>query len=281
MNYDLSIIISHFIPENFQSKNPLLKTLDIINKQTQNLNIEIIIADDGSSYTSNILNNFSRKDIIENDIRDFYYLEEKKLSKFLSSVNIKNHLITKWIYLPKLINCMSKAKTMNFGVKLSQSNYLLFLDDDNYFLTKNSIFNIIELFKGYDFIVGQIKDNNNRLRKYESNRVQGTTMGIKKNIFNKINGFGEWTEEFSCGIDSDFWIKVYNHFKCNENLKACYSNKFSTYDSQSKRWKRFTKFLQDIKLKRKFNELYFCKNYKSSKYNFSRQKNIWMDNLID
>ncbi len=281
MNYDLSIIIAHFIPEKFQGKNPLIKTLDIIKDQAKNLKIEIIIADDGSFYTNDILNNFSRKNKIKDDIRDFYYLEDKKLSRFLSTINIKNHLITKWVYLPKLIKCMSKAKTMNFATKISQGDHLLFLDDDNYFISKNSIFNIVELFKEYDFIVGQIKDNNNRLRKYESNRVQGTTIGIKKNIFNKINGFGQWTEEFSCGVDSDFWIKVYNHFKQNENLKACYSNKFSTYDSYSKRWKRFTKFLQDIKLKRKFNELYKCKNYKSPRLNFSRQKKLWMDNLID
>ena len=26
MNYDLSIIIAHFIPEKFQGKNPLIKT---------------------------------------------------------------------------------------------------------------------------------------------------------------------------------------------------------------------------------------------------------------
>ena len=206
MNYDLSIIISHFIPKKFQSKNPLFKTLDIIKNQTKNFKIEIIIADDGSFYTNNILNNFSRKDNIKDDIRDVYYLEDKELLNFLSTLNIENHLITKWVYLPKLINCMAKARTMNFAAQISQCNHLLFLDDDNYFISKNSIFNVIELFKEYDFIVGQIKDNNNRLRKYESNRVQGTTIGIKKNIFNKINGFGEWTEEFSCGVDSDLWI---------------------------------------------------------------------------
>ena len=79
MNYDLSIIIAHFIPEKFQSKNPLLKTLDIIKDQTKNFKIEIIIADDGSFYTNNILNNFSKKDNIKDDIRDFYYLENEDI----------------------------------------------------------------------------------------------------------------------------------------------------------------------------------------------------------
>ena len=46
----------------------------------------------------------------------------------------------------------------------------------------------------------------------------------------KINGFGEWTENFSCGVDSDFWIKVFDYFMINRNLKACFTNQISTYD---------------------------------------------------
>ena len=38
-------------------------------------------------------------------------------------------------------------------------------------------------------------------RSYNSYRVQGTTIATKKEILNKIGGFGEWTEEYSCGVD--------------------------------------------------------------------------------
>jgi len=34
-------------------------------------------------------------------------------------------------------------------------------------------------------------------------------------------------------------------------------------------------------MRKKFNELYNCKNYKNYKYNFSRQKKIWIENLIN
>ena len=46
------------------------------------------------------------------------------------------------------------------------------------------IIDLFNLFESYDFIIGQIKDSNGRLRSYSSNRVQGTTIGIKK--FNSI-----------------------------------------------------------------------------------------------
>ena len=53
MNYDISIIIAHYLPE-FLSVNPLLKTLDIINKQIdiskKNYN-ERVIADYISGMT--------------------------------------------------------------------------------------------------------------------------------------------------------------------------------------------------------------------------------------
>ena len=124
------------------------------------------------------------------------------------------------------------------------------------------------------------KDNNGRLRSYNSKRVQGTTIAIKKHIFKQINGFGEWTEKYSCGVDSDFWINVYDCFEKNKNILACYTDKVSTYDSYSKRWKKYTKLFRDMYLKREFNQRYKCKNYRSAKYNLSRNKKLWVDNLI-
>ena len=71
---------------------------------------------------------------------------------------------------------MSKARVLNYAYKISQNENLLFLDDDNYFISQNSVQNILYLFNKYSFIVGQIKDNNERLRLFKSNRVQGTTI---------------------------------------------------------------------------------------------------------
>jgi len=277
----LSIVIAHYLPENFTNINPLYKTLDILEKQSKKHKIEVIIADDGSLYTKDILENYSGKIKIPKDKRDIYYLKNRKLEILKTSIGIKSTLIKKWVYLPKLKQCMSKARVTNYAVNLAESENLFLLDDDNYFITDDSIAKITNLFNRYDFIVGQIKDNNNKLRNFKSNRVQGTTIGIKKKIFQDINGLGVWTEDFSCGIDSDLWMKVFKYLQENKNLRACYTNEFSTYDSYSKRWKKFTKLLQDFKLKKEFNRQYNCKNYKSAKHNHSRKKHLWMDNLIE
>ena len=46
------------------------------------------------------------------------------------------------------------------------------------------------------------------------------------------------------------------------------------------RW-YFPEILQDFRLKKEFNKLYKCKNYKNKKYNLSRNKHLWMENLIE
>tara|TARA_B100000401_G_C52715388_1_gene675953 strand:+ start:251 stop:1102 length:852 start_codon:yes stop_codon:yes gene_type:complete len=282
MKNNLSIIIAHYYPNSSDYKNPLIKTLETINNEYQlNENLEVIIADDGSSYSNSIVNDYSKKINIENDNRDIYILENEKLKNFLNKTSIRYPFIKSWVYLPKLVKCMSKARVLNYAYKISQNENLLFLDDDNYFISQNSVQNILYLFNKYSFIVGQIKDNNERLRLFKSNRVQGTTIGIKKNILDDIKGFSDWTEEFSCGIDSDLWIRIYNHFIINTNLRACYTNKISTFDSHSKRWGKFTKFFKDWYIRKKFRELYQIKNYKRGCYNPSRKKEIWIENLID
>ena len=68
---------------------------------------------------------------------------------------------------------MSKARVVNQAVELSSSDYLCFLDDDNYLISNNSIENIINLFKNYNLIIGQIKDNNGKYRYHYTIIKQG------------------------------------------------------------------------------------------------------------
>ena len=280
MKYDLSIVIGHYFSSDLKELNPLFETIQKIDKQKNGYNVEVIIADDGSDYSKEIIDNYSKKIKINNDLRDIYILEKEKLKTFLINNNFKNNVITKWVYLPKIIQCMSKARVANYAVKESNSNKLLFLDDDNYFISDNSIENLVNLFTKYDIIIGQIKDNNGRLRKFSSSRVQGTTFAMQKSIFSAINGFGEWTEKYSCGVDSDFWMKMYQYY-LNHKIKVCYTNKLKTYDSFSKRWGKFTKLFRNYKIKKEFNKIYNCINYKDKKYNLARNKSLWIEDLIE
>ena len=181
---NLSIIIAHYCTDKSSSHYAsFLETLNKIKKQTpKNYKIEIIIADDGSYYSSSIMNSYSNEIKIKSDPRKLFILKNDELKKWLDLLNINNNLITNWLYIPKLNPCMSKSRLWNFATKYSKSENLFFLDDDNYFISNNSINAINNLFNEYDVIFGQIKDSSNKLRAYSSNRVQGTTLGIKKEI---------------------------------------------------------------------------------------------------
>ena len=208
-----------------------------------------------------------------------YRIEGDKLISWLNSFDLDKNLISKWIYIPKTKLCMSKARLLNYATKLSKSENLLFLDDDNYFISENSLQKLLYLFSEYELIFGQIKDRSGKLRNFSSNRVQGTTIGIKKGTLELAGGFGSWTEQISCGIDSDLWIKLYKYHKL-KTIRACYTNQIQTYDSCSKRWKPYTKLFKDFIVRKKFKEIYGIKNYKNVKHNPSRNKSLWIKNLI-
>ena len=67
----------------------------------------------------------------------------------------------------------------------------------------------------------------------------------------------------------------------NNSLKSCFTNQISTYDSHSKRWGKFTKIFKEWNIRNKFKKLYGIKNYKNVSYNLSRNKKLWLDNLIE
>ena len=104
MKNKLSIIIAHYFPKESDYDNPLQKTIEEIEKQLLGNEVEIIIADDGSSYTNQIINDYTKKIEINNDSRDIYMLEGEKLKVMLNSINLNSSIIKRWIYLPKFIH---------------------------------------------------------------------------------------------------------------------------------------------------------------------------------
>jgi glycosyltransferase involved in cell wall biosynthesis len=276
---DLSIIIAHYDPGNHPNcVASFKKTLESISSQKNDYNIEIIIADDGS-INNNTIQTLQTQTILQNG-RHVHLLENSSLNEFLESRSMNESQISKWLYLPKDIQCMAKARLLNVATSIAKSENLFFLDDDNYFISEESIDKIINLLKKYTLIFGQIQDSNGHLRTYSSNRVQGTTFGIKKSALIASGGFGEWTEEVSSGVDSDLWWKLYHYFQKNTTLKACYTTDIQTIDSCSKRWRPFIKsFFRKRKLIRAFDKEHQCPNYNKIKFNPSRNKKNWLINL--
>ena len=199
MKNKLSIIIAHYFPKESDYDNPLQKTIEEIEKQLLGNEVEIIIADDGSSYTNQIINDYTKKIEIKNDSRDIYMLEGEKLKVMLNSINLNSSIIKRWIYLPKFIKCMSKARALNYATQFTQNDNLLFLDDDNYFISDNSINNLLNLFNEYDFIIGQIKDNGGRNEEFAFGGIDDTLINARAIIL----ADSMFSLDAACGILKD------------------------------------------------------------------------------
>ncbi|OUW62670.1 MAG: hypothetical protein CBD58_01465 [bacterium TMED198] len=277
----LSIIIAHFDPgNNIEYKNAFIKTLKSIKSQCQFNDLEVVIADDGSHYSPDYLSSQNTK-FYNNEA--YHELSQNEfnviLEKYYNDKEIGS-TIDRWIILPKKSNKMYKPRILNICANECSSDFIFFLDDDNYFVSNKSVSSIIKLSKQYNIIFGQVIDKNGRARPYSSNRVQGTTFGLNKKIFNNIGGYGEWTIDLSNGVDSDIWWKMFKYFKQNKNIKACYTSEIQTVDTCSKRWSLFTSnFFRKSKLKKAFRKKYQCKNYRNKVYNPSRNKALWIDDL--
>ena len=276
---DLSIIIAHYDPGSHPGcLNSFQKTLTEISAQKAGYKIEIIIADDGSASNENVIQNSTSQ--LNESGKIIYNLTGEKLEQWKAEKGYNYTEIRHWLYLPKTEQVMSKARIGNAATSLASSDNLLFLDDDNYFTTENSIDVIMNLLEDYQLVFGQVQDSNGRYRSYTSKRVQGTTIAVKKEVIKNAGGFGDWTEAVSSAVDSDIWWKLYQYFQKNPDLKACYTSQFQTVDSCSKRWKPHIKqFFRHRAVKKEFNKIHLCPNYRNPNDNPSRIKSNWMVDL--
>jgi len=275
----ITFIIAHYDPgSKGECRQSFVRTLDTIHAQKEDFNVEIIVADDGSKYEDDF-STFSTNTINQNG-RTIHHLKDDELDSWLKKEDYNFPEISHWLYLPKDKPCMSKARVLNAAISLAKSDLLFFLDDDNYFISEDTIKQIIQLYEEYSLIIGQIKDGNGRFRPYHSYRVQGTTIGVKKSIMESMGGFGEWIEDISCGVDSDLFMKLYDAFSRDSELKACYTSRIQTVDSLSKRWRPFIPtFFRNRRAKIAFKEEYNCPNYRSVRHNPSRNKTNWIKDL--
>ena len=143
---DLSIIIAHYDPGSHPGcLNSFQKTLTEISAQKAGYKIEIIIADDGSASNEDVIRN-SESQINESG-KIIYNLTGEKLEQWKIKREYDYTEIRHWLYLSKTKQVMSKARIGNAAVKIATSENLLFLDDDNYFISNNSITTITITFK--------------------------------------------------------------------------------------------------------------------------------------
>jgi len=202
----LSIIIAHYRTSG-PCENALKNTLKSIDLQNGSIPFEIIIGDDGSPGNSEIfVNTAADQDADSDAICSVSPLN----AELISSYGFSGTVPDRWCYYRKTVPFMGKARILNHCVRKSRGKYLLFLDDDNLLLRDDSLVRLMDLFNsGYDLVFGQVIDGNGRARTYESRRVQGTTFALTRKLFDAVGGFGVWTEEVGCAVDSDIWWKLF------------------------------------------------------------------------
>ena len=202
MQVDFSIVIPTLNSEKF-----LEKTLDSIRKQNQEINIECIFSDGGSTdRTIEIINNF----------------EQKNISKIVLNDQI------------------GLSKALNSGFQKAKGKYLTYLNSDD-MLAFDALFKIKKNFESlpnYEWIIGLCENIGNK------NFFNKAINIYKKNLFTRINfnllcinniisqpsvywrktffkKVGNFSEKLNYNMDYDMWLRMINiskPLKIKENL---------------------------------------------------------------
>lgn len=222
---NLSIIISHYAPEN-KYRQILLETINSVRQQDYNRSIEVVVVDDGSCWSESLLS--------ENDDIKIFKKEEIIKEPLLNDLEID------WYVVKKRDKHFNKPILCNIAIKLTQSEDIIFLDDDHVFLKKNCLSLFKKYLNKYKFVLGRIKCNDGIYHLYPDRRVQGTNFGIKRQLLTKIGCFEEKSSHWGMGEDSDLFYKVYLELEKEKSgvRQACYAVDIITLDKCSGRWKK-------------------------------------------
>lgn len=257
MSNNIDVFITHFDPDKstLRYRKILKRNIKSIRNQKFNGKINIIVADDGSQWSEELApaegyKTYSKEEILKNEI--------------LRDLDIDLYIIK------KREESFGKAPLLNFAVKQTTSENLIFLDDDHPFLTKKSVSKYFTHLKKYDFVLGSLINQNWRVRRFHYSLVQGTNFGLSRNLFNRIQGFGEHTSQWGCGVDPDLFWRIYEDLSKDSTKKAIFDPFIITRDIAKGRW--------HFKSDRDFAKSDFKKRYNTDMHNNdSRDKKLWMD----
>ena len=253
---DITVIIAHYAPEEYY-RIILKKTIQSIRRQNFNGKITIIVADDGSQWSQQLLKS--------NEKIKIFSKEEIQSNVVLQDLDIDIYI------LGMRTNEYQKAILWNIATKITDCDDLVYLDDDHPFLRKNSLKKYKNLLKRNQFVIGRIINPDGKYRLYDDKTVQGTNFGMKHSLIDSVGGFGEYTSEWGAGEDSDVFWKVYLKLKTlSDTPLAVYAVEIITKDCASGRWKKCDGSMEIFS--KGFFELHGVLEHD----NFSRVKGNWV-----
>jgi len=273
----ISVIISHFAPKGNEDKwrNILLKTIRSIRSQKVNFQVEIIVCDDGSTWSSSI----------GGDPDTIIDLSKSQISKLKI---FKDLDVDRYLY----INSGDKyyrARLLHYAYSNAKYSKIVTLDDDHQFTNKKSLMRYYNYLNKYDFVRGRIMGSDGTPQLFSSTSVQGTNQGFTKSIYKKIGGLGYYLFEGLSGADDDLTWKIYDYLSRNypNQKKACFAGEIITHNAKGSRWvnNSFSNYVDAIKdlkkrhdeINRIFNRKFFQEYGINPIGNPSRNKSLWME----
>jgi hypothetical protein len=260
----ITVIISHYAPplETRFYRNILKNTINSVRSQEVDFDVEIIVCDDGSAWSRSLSTN--------DGITDFDRSKIKSCS-LLDDLNVDRYLL-----LPDVGN-FRKAAIQHRAIELASNEKIVMLDDDNYFIKKDSLARYYTYLDKYNYVCGRLigpPQNGSVPKLYLSKNTQGTNFGLRKELYFSFGGYPEFLFINSMGEDDVLLWLIYSKLKelyPNEK-KACFAGEIETQDLITGRWVSRNQSSKSV-LKEMCRSLYGI----DPNRNPSRNKLTWME----
>jgi hypothetical protein len=267
----VTVIIAHYAPQKngLKYRSLLKQTITSIKEQNGVSDVEIILCDDGSYWSKNIVNN-------DGSIREIS-------GSGLSSISELNELdIDLYLGLPD-INKYRSIILKHRAFELSKYDKIICLDDDHPFIRKDSLKLYNDYLERYEFVRGRVIGPWGRPQLFLSRNAQGPNIGLQKGLYFKIGGYGKYLFDNGYGEDNDILWKIYAELSKTKTKKTCWAGEIVTKDLATDRWadRSFSdiKIIENNKYKRQTSFVIdFKNNYGVHPYknNPATKKHLWV-----
>lgn len=271
-----TVFIQHYAPESQRDlyRNALKRCIKSIRDQSDSDKVNIVITDDGSEWSKGLLP--------ENAGYEIHAYDKKSLDQF----NIFNDIDVDAYLYKKRTGYFSKGIMWNGALSLTQSENLIFMDDDHYFEHQDCLTLYFQYLNTYSLVIGntrtyKFRDNdgiNHMINLgYDSPVVQGSNFGIHRTLMEKVGGFDSSTFLWGTGDDPALFWKLYLSLRPTDKdriMKACYVDDILTHNPYSGRWREDCRLSLELFI-RDFMRLYGV----HPNSNPSRNRKTWVTHV--
>jgi hypothetical protein len=272
----LTVVISHFAPPDDTDiyRNLLLLTIHSVRSQKVNFEVEIIICDDGSAWSSSL-------SLSGDDIRDLCREELRSLKEF------EDLDVDRYLYIGSG-DKYYRARLLHLAYSTARFFKIVSLDDDNPLTKRDALSRFYKYLDHYVFVRGRIIGPGGIPQLFSTTAVQGSTVGFTRQLYEKIGGLGNYLFQGLSGADDDLTWKIFSELRESfpHTKMACYAGEIVTQDLMSGRWVKssFATGVDSIvdpgQKKDRINELFEAKFREaygvSPVQNPCRDKCLWM-----